>query len=109
MKKSSTPNRIFLLSPANCSGRRAEILLRQQAAFDLAVRVRSADGVTLGEAFSFLSGLYFRGKLAYSTCFGRAAGGLSHSLVITAGQGLLPVETQVTIEDVRAFATIPIY
>jgi hypothetical protein len=67
LMSSAMPNRIFLLSPASCSGRRAEILLRERAAFDLAVRLRSGTGVTLGEAFSFLSGLYFRGKLAYAS------------------------------------------
>jgi hypothetical protein len=56
------PNRVFLLSPASCSGRRAAILLRNEAKFDLANRLRSSEGVTLGEVFSFLSGLYFRGN-----------------------------------------------
>lgn len=55
--------RVFLLSPASCSGRRAGYLLREGAKFDLARRLRS-EGVTLGEAFTFMSGLYFRGKLA---------------------------------------------
>lgn len=36
-----SPNRIFLLSPANCSGRRAEILLRQQAQRENSRRVSS--------------------------------------------------------------------
>ncbi len=55
-------SRIFLLSPAHCGGKRAAVLLNQRAGFPLAQRLRSA-GITLGEAFSFLSGLYFRGKL----------------------------------------------
>src|SRR5438093_629722 len=67
------PRRLFLLSPASASGRRAEILLRDQAQFDLARRLRSAEGVPLGDVFSFLSGLYFRGKLAYATRFGEDA------------------------------------
>jgi hypothetical protein len=102
------PNRIFLLSPASCSGRRAEVLLREQAAFDLAVRLRTSGGVTLGETFTFLSGLYFRGKLAYASRFGSAATGLSKTLVITAGQGLLAPETNLTIDVLRAFASVPI-
>ena len=64
-------HRIFLLSPADCGGTRADLLMRERAAFPLAVRLRSAGGVTLGEAFSFLSGLYFRGKLAYARRFAR--------------------------------------
>jgi hypothetical protein len=102
-----TSNRIFVLSPASCSGRRAEILLRHEATFDLATRLRS-DGVMVGEAFSFLSGLYFRGKLAYAARFGHAVEGQPESLVITAGRGLLPPETVVTVDDLRTFASIPI-
>jgi hypothetical protein len=102
------PNRIFLLSPASCSGRRAEILLRKQAAFDLANRLRSNQETTLGEVFSFLSGLYFRGKLAYAARFGRTAEALPKALIITAGRGLLVPETPITASDLRAFASIPI-
>ena len=65
------PFRIFLLSPAHCGGKRAELLLNDRASFSLAVRLRSEAGATLGEAFSFLSGLYFRGKLAYADHFAR--------------------------------------
>ena len=108
MATCSTSNRIFLLSPASCSGRRADILLRDQAAFELAHRLRRGTGVTLGEAFSFLSGLYFRGKLAYASRFGCIAQGLPKALIITAGRGLLAPETMVTDKDLRAFASIPI-
>ena len=104
----ASSNRVFLLSPASCSGRRAEILLREQAAFDLAVRLRTPEGATLGEAFSFLSGLYFRGKLAYATCFGSTVAGVSKALVITAGSGLLAPESAVTIDSLRTFASVPI-
>src|SRR6185312_13500820 len=91
----SKPNRIFLLSPANCGGRRAEILLREQADFELATRLRS-HGVTLGEAFSFLSGLYFRGKMAYANRFGQTAGGLPKSLVIRPDVGCLSLTSPST-------------
>ncbi len=104
----STTKRIFILSPASCSGRRAEILLRQEATFDLATRLRTAEGVTLGEAFAFVSGLYFRGKLAYASHFGRPDTGLPTTLVITAGQGLLPADRRVTVADMQEFAEIPI-
>jgi hypothetical protein len=107
MDNLSKPNRIFLLSPASCGGRRAEILLRKEADFDLAFRLRS-QGVALGEAFSFLSGLYFRGKMAYAARFGRTEQGLPTSLVITAGRGLLAPETAIHCEDLQAFATTPI-
>src|SRR6266436_44836 len=65
----SGPPRIFLLSPAHCGGERAALLFRKEADFDLARRVRTPPGVPLGEVFSFLSGLYFRGKLAYAEAF----------------------------------------
>jgi hypothetical protein len=104
----SLPNRIFILSPASCSGRRAQILLRNGATFDLATRLRSGQGTSLGEVFSFLSGLYFRGKLAYASRFGRPAAEPNNVLVITAGNGLLPPSTPTSIADLHAFATIPI-
>src|SRR5688500_5822803 len=56
--------RIFLLSPAHAGGKRAAMLFRGDARFDLATRIRSPEGAPLGEVFSFVSGLYFRGKLA---------------------------------------------
>src|SRR5262245_17983875 len=61
--------RIFLLSPAHCGGERARLVLRDEARFDLARRLRTREGAPLGEVFSFLSGLYFRGKLAYASTF----------------------------------------
>jgi hypothetical protein len=56
--------RVFLLSPAHCGGKRAALLLRDAADFPLAVRLRGIEGISLGEAFSFLSGLSFRGTRA---------------------------------------------
>ncbi|HEX6694388.1 MAG TPA: hypothetical protein VF035_06835 [Longimicrobiales bacterium] len=100
-------NTVFLLSPASCAGRRAQILLRNEAAFPLAERLRTT-GVPLGEAFSFLSGLYFRGKLAYATAFGRAPHGVDPGLVITTNRGLLPVDTIITHADLCAFGSVPI-
>ncbi len=100
--------RIFILSPASCSGRRAEILMRVQANFELAQRLRNTEGATLGEVFSFVSGLYFRGKLAYASRFARRCDGVPDALIITAGSGLQPPDRRVTVDDLRAFASIPI-
>jgi hypothetical protein len=61
-------NRVFVLSPANCNGVRAQWLLRKNSRSDLAQRLRNP-GAPLGEVFSFLSALYFRGKLAYAQAF----------------------------------------
>ena len=101
------PSRIFLLSPAHCGGKRAQILLNQRASFPLAVRLRSA-GVTLGEAFSFLSGLYFRGKLTYADRFARPPEGNTGVQVITTDRGLMPPGTEISKDDLRRFAAIDI-
>ena len=105
--------RIFLLSPANCSGLRAKMVLSERAQFDLAVRLRSGDGAALGEVFAFVSGLYFKGKLAYAMSFARPpepGAGLAGSgaLVITPAAGLRPAETVVTADAIRGFATVDI-
>jgi hypothetical protein len=92
--------RIFLLSPASTSGRRAALLLNSRAEFDLAVRLRRG-GASLGEVFSFLSGLYFRGKLAYALAFARDDDDV---LVLSAGKGLISPNTIITLPDLRAFA-----
>lgn len=99
--------RIFLLSPASCNGRRAHMLLREAASFELAVRLRS-EGAPLAEAFSFLSGLYFRGKAAYARAFADPPPGVEPALVITPSRGLVPMERAVTIGDLCEFAEVPI-
>ena len=99
--------RIFLLSPANASGIRADFLPRPEARFDLAVRLRS-EGAPLGETFAFISGLYFRGKLAYATAFAAPPGSIPGALVIASGRGLVTPETKVTIEELRKIASVPI-
>ena len=93
--------RVFLLSPANCGGERAQLLFGSRAAFPLARRLRAGDGVPLGEVMSFVSGLYFRGKLAYAETFGVP-------LVITADSGLRPADSPVTLAMVRASARVDI-
>ena len=101
--------RVFLLSPANCGGIRAKMMLSPTAQFELARQLRTAEGAALGDVFSFVSGLYFRGKLAYARRFARppdpddpvAAGGV---LVITPNAGLRAADTPVTLETFVAFA-----
>jgi hypothetical protein len=102
-----TAFRIFLLSPAHCGGRRAAVLLNDRATFPLAQQLRS-DGIALGEAFSFLSGLYFRGKLTYAGRFARPPAGQSGVQVITTDRGLLPADTAIGVDDLRAFGTVDI-
>jgi hypothetical protein len=90
-------NQFFLLSPANCRGRRAQQVMSPRAAFSLAARLRSEEGVAIGEVFAHMSGLYFRGKLTYARRFGRA-------LVITPDRGLMPAETAITKDILACFA-----
>ncbi len=99
--------RIFLLSPANAAGERARLLLRPEADFPLAVRLRR-EGLSIGEAFAFMSGLYFRGKLAYAQAFAAPPEDIPGAFVITSGYGLVPPETVLTLEQLRQIASIPI-
>jgi hypothetical protein len=97
--------RTFLLSPAYAGGRRAQMLLSERAQFALARRLRMGEAVSLGEVFTFLSGLYFRGKLAYANTF---ASDFERVLVITPTRGLVPAATGVTLADLREFAEVDI-
>jgi hypothetical protein len=94
---------IFLLSPAHCGGRRAQLLFREAAQFPLALRLRTS-GATVGEVYSFLSGLYFRGKLAYARTFrAMARGGV---LVIVPGWGLVAPSRRLNLAELREIAGI---
>ncbi|MBX3234151.1 MAG: hypothetical protein KIT84_40060 [Labilithrix sp.] len=79
----------------------------------IAKGVRTREGLPIGEVFQMLSGLYFRGKLAYARRFARPPEGAlwigSGALVITANRGLVPAETRVTIEHLEAFAETDIH
>lgn len=99
--------RVFLLSPANASGTRAQLLLREEAQFPLARQLRT-DGLPLGEAFSFISGLYFRGKLAYASAFADPPKGAPGALVITAGGGLIPPERVMNREELCRISCVPV-
>jgi hypothetical protein len=83
------------------------MLLRHQANFDLAINLRQGVA-TIGEIYSFISGLYFRGKIAYSEAFRAAPPGIPSALVIVPGAGLVPPETPITLEQLHAIANIPV-
>jgi len=106
-RAAQTPQ-VFLLSPAYCAGRRAAMLLREGSEMALARQLR-ADTLTLGAAFSFLSGLYFRGKLSYATTFGRFHDAPTDAtLIITPTRGLERPELPLTIELLQEFASVDI-
>jgi hypothetical protein len=94
---------IFFLSPANLAGLRASYILGPTGRSEMACRLRQ-DGVALGELFSFISGLYFRGKLAYAQAFCAPPLDISGSFVITASAGLVPPQTIVTLDQMRAMS-----
>jgi hypothetical protein len=100
-------SRVFILSPAYAGGQRARLIMSERAEFDLAQRLR-AGGATVGEVFTFLSGLYFRGKIAYAKAFARPASGMAGALVITPTRGLIDAETFITLDDLREFAEVDI-
>jgi hypothetical protein len=92
--------RVFLLSPADCGGERARLVLSPRASFALAMRLRDG-GAPLGEVMSFMSGLYFRGKLTYARAFARPPDAV---LVITPNAGLVPAGAIVGVAHLRRFA-----
>lgn len=88
--------KVFLLSPAFCGGRRAAILLNPKSQATTTQELR-AGTLSLGAAFAFMSGLYFRGKLTYAQRFGTP-------LVITPTRGLQPPGMPFSLALLREFA-----
>ena len=107
--KRAISHRIFLLSPAYAGGERARMILRGEAKFELARRLRAKSGAPIADVFTFLSGLYFRGKIAYATVFARPACGTSGVFVITPTRGLIDAQTRIRLDDLREFAEVDIH
>jgi hypothetical protein len=95
--------RVFVLSPATAHGPRALLLRKPDANSAFARRVRE-EGASLGEVFSFLSGLYFRGKLEYARAFARPPRNVDGVHVITMTDGLLSPEARISTPDLERFA-----
>ena len=102
----SACHRIFLLSPANCAGARAGLLLQRDGRSALAQRLRSGPGATVGELFTFMSGLYFRGKLAYASVFANPPHDCVGVQVIVPGLGLRPPHAIIDLAGLRAIARV---
>jgi hypothetical protein len=106
--------RIFLLSPASTDGLRAQQLTSPRAGFGAAQRYRSAEGVAIEEAFTFMSSLYFRGKITYARHFAApppqlALGGPDDGiLVIAPGFGLVPPSFKITAEEMKKLRRTPV-
>ena len=105
---------MFLLSPANCNGRRARQILSPRATFLLASQLQSGRGAALGDLFAFVSGLYFRGKLTYARRFA-APPEPDHPVVgagvhiITPNAGLRSPETLIEANGFRGFASADVH
>jgi hypothetical protein len=99
--------RIFFLSPAHSGGKRAALLTRPEANFELARQVQIG-AASLGDVFAFCSGLYFRGKLAYARHFAGTSEGVSGVQIITPSRGLVPAETMIGSHDLFEFSRIPV-
>src|SRR5881394_2378160 len=102
-------HRIFLLSPAYAAGERARMILSDRAEFELARKLRCKAGAPIAEVFTFLSGLYFRGKVAYATAFARPPRGTPGILVITPTRGLVDTTMRIGLQDLREFAAVDIH
>lgn len=107
--RQTTAHRIFLLSPAYAGGERARMILRDEAQFPLARKLRAKSGAPIADVFTFLSGLYFRGKIAYANAFARPVRGASGVLVITPTRGLVDARTRIRLDDLREFAGVDIH
>ncbi len=100
--------RIFLLSPANLNGKRGAGLCAPRSASALAAQLRDPGGAAIGDVFSFVSALYFRGKLTYARRFAAPPDPADPSVgvqVITASAGLRTPDTHVTLDALRRFAS----
>jgi hypothetical protein len=85
---------------------RGSHLLGPNGKSDLARRLRS-EGASLGEVFTFISELYFRGKLAYAQTFADPPPGVPGALIITTSGLTLP-HTIVNFDRLKELASVPI-
>jgi hypothetical protein len=84
------------------------MILSERARFELAQKLRTQSGATIAEVFTFLSGLYFRGKIAYANAFARSTNGDCAVFVITPTRGLVDARSTITLSDLREFAAVEI-
>ena len=71
--------------------------------------LRDSKGASVAEVFTFLRGLYFRGKIAYADAFARPPRGMPGVLVITPTRGLIDARTRIRLDDLREFAAVDIH
>jgi hypothetical protein len=96
--------KVFVISPATAHGPRALSLRRPDSNSTLARQLRE-DGVPLGDVFSSLSGLYFRGKLEYARAFAHAPAAETGGVyIITMTDGLVSPDARISVQDLERYA-----
>jgi hypothetical protein len=100
LSRSRSERQIFLLSPANAKSVRGSFLLGESGQSVLWHRLQEGSA-SLGEVFSFISGLYFRGKLAYARTFAYPPNHMPGIVVITPSGGLVSPDRFVTVNELR--------
>jgi hypothetical protein len=98
--------RVFVLSPARLDGARGQMLLNPRSQFALARELESQEGAAIGDVFSFLSGLYFRGKLTYANAFADPPEHAPPVLIITTHRGLMTPDERVRRHDLELFSRV---
>ena len=87
-------------APGGCSGRTADPIWRN---------VSAGPARALGDVFSFLSALYFRGKLAYAQAFSCPPSDCPGIFIVTPTAGLVPHDTLIRLPKLRGFSRVPIH
>ena len=91
---------VFLISPARTNGLRAEQLAVSRSPMGEALRTGQAP---IGDVFTWLSALYFRGKLTYAHVFAPR-----RTYIMAPGVGLVPASHRIGVAALRAMAAIEI-
>ncbi|MBV8761545.1 MAG: hypothetical protein JO257_29895 [Deltaproteobacteria bacterium] len=91
---------VFLVSPARTNGLRADQLAVSRSPMGEALRAGRAP---LGDVFTWLSALYFRGKLTYAHAFAERS-----TYIMAPGLGLVPAAHPIGVAELRAMAAIDI-
>jgi hypothetical protein len=101
--------RVFILSPARSDGVRASYLFNPKTSIAMGLEMQAQIKQPIGKVFTYLSGLYFRGKVAYAERFALAASETAiGAWVITSNQGLLPLHAPIGLDDLSSFSRTPI-
>jgi hypothetical protein len=99
---------VFLLSPASLRGIRARQLTSSRAKFAAALAYRSPEGVPIADAFTFMSALYFRGKIAYSRTFESPPLSGGGTFIIAPGYGLVPPDWRLDPDRMRRLRRVAV-